>query len=191
MSLESFIERVAKMERYSFSARILHWFMAVCFGFMWACGYAMTRLVSDDSAAQETLFSLHISMGVLLFFLVGLRIAIRFITPPPAPVAALENWEKLLAHLGHLALYALPLMIIVIGWAETDFGGHGTSFFGLTMPKVFPTMETLWGINLETTTATIHRWLAYTMLVVVVGHVAAVVKHRLEGHDVLERMMFK
>ncbi|WP_170331895.1 cytochrome b [Ruegeria arenilitoris] len=179
------------MERYSFSTRVLHWLMAICFAFMWACGYTMTKLVPDDSAIQEALFSIHISMGVLLLFLIVVRIALRIITPAPAPLAALANWEKLLSHLGHLALYVLPLMVILIGWAETDFGGHGTTLFGLSMPKIFPTKEALWGYNLETTTATLHRWLAYAMLAVVAGHVAAVVKHRIEGHDVLGRMTFK
>ena len=52
-------------------------------------------------------------------------------------------------------------------------------------------METLWGLNLETTTAFLHKWIAYTMLALAVVHVAAVVKHRIEGHDVLGRMTFK
>lgn len=179
------------MERYSFSARVLHWLMAAGFLFMWVCGYAMTTLVADDSALEEMLFFLHISTGVTLLFLFCLRVVVRITSSVPAPLEALTGWEKTLSHLGHLALYALPFAIIFIGWAESDFGGHGVTFFGLSMPKLFPTMETLWGINLETTTANIHKWLAYTMLVVVVAHIAAVVKHRVEGHDVLHRMTFK
>lgn len=179
------------MERYSLSAQTLHWLMAFGFVFMWACGYAMTSLVADDSALQETLFGLHISIGVSLLVLLIIRIGVRLTSAAPAPFQSLQNWEKLASHLGHLALYALPLLIIFIGWAESDFGGHGVHFFGLTLPKVFPTMETLWGVNLETATATIHKWLAYTMLGVFVVHVGAVIKHRIEGHDVLTRMTFK
>lgn len=179
------------MERYSFFARVLHWLMAAGFLFMWVCGYVMTTLVVDDSALEEMLFFLHISLGVTLLILFCLRVAVRLALPTPEPLKALANWEKAMSHLGHLALYALPFTIIFIGWAESDFGGHGVTFFGLSMPKVFPTMETLWGFNLETTTANIHRWLAYTMLAVVVAHIAAVVKHRVEGHDVLHRMTFK
>ncbi|MGI9295067.1 MAG: cytochrome b, partial [Pseudomonadales bacterium] len=88
-------------------------------------------------------------------------------------------------------LYVLPAAIITIGWAETDFGGHGVEWFGIAMPKVFPTMETLWGLNLEETTATLHKWFAYTMLGIAIIHVAAVVKHRwIDGNDVLYRMTF-
>jgi hypothetical protein len=46
-------------------------------------------------------------------------------------------------YLGHLALYALPAVIIALGWAETDFGGHGVTWFGVAMPKLLPTMESL------------------------------------------------
>jgi len=177
------------MDRHVLSARILHWVMAAGFIFMWACGYAMTSLVPDDSALQEFLFGLHISIGVTLLMLLAARIAVRLMNPPPPLPGGLASWEKIGSHLGNFALYLLPAIVILIGWAETDFGGHGVEWFGLPMPKVFPTMEVLWGLNLETTTAFLHKWLAYTMLALAVVHVAAVIKHRwVDGHDVLGRM---
>ena len=93
--------------------------------------------------------------------------------------------------MGHIALYVLPVVIIGLGWAESDFGGHGVTWFGVSMPKLLPTMDTLWGIGLEAATSQLHKYLAYGMLAVVAVHVAAVIKHRIEGHDVLDRMLFK
>lgn len=165
--------------------------MAVGFLFMWACGYAMTSVVPEDSQIEEVLFGLHISVGVSLVFLLVLRVVLRLASPHPAPLEVLSKWERIGSQLGHLALYLLPALILAIGWAEVDFGGHGASWFGVAMPKIFPTVEVLWGINLEDLSERLHRWLAYTMLVVVVVHVAAVIKHRMQGHDVLHRMMFK
>lgn len=133
------------MERYTISARILHWLMAAGFVFMWACGYVMTALAPDDSPLQEFLFGLHISIGVTLLFLLALRLGIRVLnTVPPLP-DGLAEWEKTGARLGHVCLYLLPAAIILVGWAETDFGGHGVEWFGLAMPKLFPTLKTLWG----------------------------------------------
>ena len=55
------------------------------------------------------------------------------------------------------------------------------------MPTVFP--ET--GEDLQVLAEDVHQWLAYTMLVVAAGHVAAAFKHRwLDGHDVIRRMTF-
>ena len=37
----------------------------------------------------------------------------------------------------------------------------------------------------------VHMWLAYGMLAVAAGHVAAALKHRwIDGHDVIRRMTF-
>lgn len=179
------------VERYALSARILHWLMALGFVFMWASGYAMTSLVTDDTPLEELLFGLHISMGVTLLILLLLRGAVRSLIPPPALPQSLPAWEKTGSHLGHLCLYLLPAAIIAIGWAETDFGGHGVKWFGVSMPKIFPTMETLLGFELESLTATLHMWLAYTMLALALVHIAAVAKHRwIDGQDVLHRMTF-
>ncbi|WP_293576921.1 cytochrome b/b6 domain-containing protein [Phaeobacter sp.] len=179
------------MDRYHFLARLLHWLMALGFVFMWACGYAMSSLVGEDTPLEELLFGLHISGGVTLAFLLILRIALRLVLPHPAPVAGLSRWEHIGSQLGHLALYLLPALVIAIGWAETDFGGHSVSWFGIDMPKLLPTTEVLWGWEVEEVTEVLHRWLAYGMLAVAVVHVAAVVKHRREGHDVLPRMTFR
>lgn len=181
----------ATEDHYHASIRVLHWLMAVGFLFMWGCGYAMSSIVEDDSPAQEFLFGLHISVGVTLLFLLIARIAIRLGVGAPPLSLAIPKIERIGAHIGHLGLYALPALIITAGWAETDFGGHGVEWFGMAMPKVFPTMETWSGIELEDLTATLHEWLAYTMLGLAVVHIAAVAKHRwLDGHDVLHRMTF-
>lgn len=180
------------MERYVLSARVLHWLMALCFLFMWISGFAMGGLVQEDTALEEQLVGLHISMGVTLLFLLVLRIVIRLLNKPPALPEGFPVWERIGAHLGHLALYLLPAATILIGWAETDFGGHGVHWFGLTMPKVFPTMEFLGGVNLEEMTELLHELFAYAMLAVAVVHVAAVLKHKwYDGHDVMSRITFR
>ena len=175
--------------RYSLAARLIHWVMAVGFTFMWACGYAMTTLVAEDSPLEELLFGLHISTGVTLLLLLAVRVGIRLAyTPPPLP-AAIPPLERVGARLGHAALYALPAVVIAVGWFEVDAGGHGVAWFGVDLPKVFPTLETLGGYEVEDTAATVHRWLAYAMLGVAAVHVAAVAKHRwIDRHDVLRRM---
>ena len=178
-------------DKYVFSARLLHWLMVLGFFFMWGCGYVMTSLVKEDSNLEEVLFALHISVGVTLLFLLILRIIIRFVNRPPALPEGLSGLEKLGSHLGHFGLYVLPATIIAIGWAETDFGGHEVKWFGLSMPKLFPTMKEWGGFELEIVTATLHQWGAYMMLGLAVIHILAVAKHRwIDGHDVLSRMTF-
>jgi cytochrome b561 len=179
-------------QKYVYSARVLHWLMAVGFLFMWGSGFIMTMETIEDTPLEENLFGLHISTGVMLVVLMIVRLAIRFANKPPALPDFMPAWEKLGSHLGHLGLYLLPIAVLTIGWAEVDFGGHGVKWFGIMMPKIFPTMEMYGGINLEETTEVLHRWLAYATFGLFVAHVLAVLKHRyLDGHDVLYRMSLK
>ena len=174
-------------EKYHLAARLIHWIMALGFVFMWGCGWAMTSLVEEDSPLQELLFDLHISVGVTLLALLVLRIAIRLVHRPPSLPASIRGMERKAAHLGHAALYALPALVIAAGWAETNFGGHAVQWFGVAMPRVFP--ET--GEGVQELAEDAHRFLAYGMLAIAAGHVAAAFRHRwFDGHDVIRRMTF-
>ena len=164
-------------DQYSLWVRVLHWLMAFGFFFMWGCGYYMTAIVEEDTPLEEFLFGLHISVGVTLLFLLVARIIVRILTPTPPPEPNLSRASKSV-RVSDLALYIFPFLIILIGWSETNFGGHGVAWFGIEMPKVFPTMETFADIHLESMTATLHKWFAYSMLALVGVHIAAVVKHR-------------
>ena len=177
--------------RYSPAARAIHWIMAAGFAFMWVCGYAMAELAAEGSPLQVLLFGLHVSIGVTLLVLLAARIAVRLARPPPPLPAGIRPAERVGARLGHAALYALPAATIAVGWFEVDAGGHGVEWFGVPMPKLFPTLETLAGYEVEDAAEDVHRALAYALLAVALVHVAAVVKHRwIDGHDVLRRMTF-
>ncbi|MCG7522002.1 cytochrome b [Ruegeria sp. Ofav3-42] len=180
------------IQKYALSARLLHWAMAVGFLAMWASGYYMTRLAAEDSAVEELLFDLHISTGVTLVGLMILRVLVRATHQVPALPVDMPKREQRFAHLGHIALYLFPICVLLLGWSEVDVGGHQVRWFGVPMPKVFPTLESLWGLNLENTTETLHRVFAYAFLAVVVGHIAAVFKHKnIDGHDVMPRISLR
>lgn len=172
--------------RYSLPARLIHWLMAAGFVFMWLCGYVMTTWAGEDTPLEEFLFDLHISIGVTLAALLVLRIAVRLTHRAPPLPDGISRIERHGAHLGHAALYAVPAMVICAGWAETNLGDHIVKWFGFGLPKVFPSDEALANF-----TAVAHMWLAYSMLIIAGGHVAAALKHRyLDGHDVIHRMTF-
>lgn len=174
-------------EKYHVTARVIHWLMAVGFAFMWLCGYTMESLLEEESSLSELLLELHISVGVTLLVLLVIRIIIRVMYTPPKLPDGIPRMERIGAHLGHAALYALPAAIIAVGWAETNFGGHAVQWFGLEIPNVFPAAGEEW----EELAELFHLGLAYTMLAVAVVHVAAVAKHRwIDRHDVLSRMTF-
>lgn len=178
-------------DRYTLSARVIHWLMAIGFLVMWCSGYSIAEIVKERSEFRNFLFSTHFTVGVTLIALLALRIVIRVRnTPPPLP-PGISEIERVGARLGHLALYVLPAIIIAIGWGNVNMGGFEVLWLWFEMPKIFPTLEGSYVDFVEELTEDLHAWLAYTMLGVAVGHVAAALKHRwIDGHDVLYRMTF-
>lgn len=164
--------------RYHAVVRWLHWLMAGCFVFMWASGYYMRNLMADDSPAQEYLYDLHKSVGVTLIALLVARLGVRLLTRIPEAPNGLSAVERYAAKAGHWGLYVLIALSVTTGWALTDFGGHGVVWFNVAMPQVFPIREQLFGVTLDPLTSTIHEWLVYGLLALVLVHVAAVVKHK-------------
>lgn len=179
-------------ERYALPLRILHWLMAAGFIFMWACGYAMTKLVPEDGAWEETLFALHISVGVTLVAFLAARFVIRLRTKHPEQPEDMPAVERKLAHIGHIMLYLVPALVLAAGWAEVDLGGHGVKWFGIAMPEIFPASLLPGVAEPEELAELAHVWLAYGMLALVVGHILAVVKHKvIDGHNLLPRISLK
>jgi cytochrome b561 len=163
--------------RYHVLVRWSHWLMAVCFVFMWASGYWMRNQMASDSAVQEYLYDLHKSVGVTLVALLALRLCAPWLSQVPELPPAIHMGERRLAKAGHLGLYALIGLGLVTGWALTDFGGHGVTWFGMVMPQVFPIRKQLFGVTLDPLASTVHAWITYGLLALVVIHVLAVVKH--------------
>ena len=125
-----------------------------------------------------------------LFGLLLLHIAVRRKHRPPPLPAAIPDIERGAAWLAHVALYLLPVAIVTLGWADVNLGGHTVRWFGFDMPAVFaPLAEPLEEV-VTAWTETLHMWFTYTMLGVIVAHVAGAIKHRLDGRDVLYRMTF-
>ena len=173
-------------ERYHLTARLMHWIMALGFLFMWVSGFAMQNVVADDTPIEDLLRDTHVSIGITLAALLVIRIAVRLTHRPPPLPAEIRGLQRRAAHWGHAALYALPALVICIGWAQINLGGHSPDWFGIELPQVFPTAEA-W----EEFSESAHMWLAYGMLAVAAGHVAAAFKHRwIDGHDVIRRMTF-
>ena len=169
---------------YTTTAKSLHWLMAALIFGLLALGFYMSDLPLSPEKLQY--YSWHKWAGVTVFLLVWLRLFWRATHRPPAFAASLSAAQQALAHVGHLALYLLMIVIPLSGWLMSSAKGVQTVWFGvLPLPDLLVRDKAL-GAQL----AELHSALNIGLLLLIVGHVAAALFHHLvHKDDTLRRML--
>lgn len=169
--------------RYSTPAIVLHWLVALLIFVAFPLGLYMADL--PLSPEKLKLFSYHKWIGVTVFMLAGLRVGWRLThTPPPLP-ASVAGWQRRASAVAHGLLYLLILVIPISGWLMSSAKGVQTVWFGvLPLPDLIGKDKAL-GHLLEE----VHETLNYTLLALVVLHVAGALQHHfIERQPFLQRM---
>lgn len=178
-------------------ARLFHWSMAVIIIGLLVMGFIIAEILTDtDSDTLLLKFDLtqdHKSWGFIAFALACLRIVWRLVNPTPALPDGMSGLERMLAHAGHWGIYVCMFLMPVSGWLMAsasplqDAYGIKNMVFGLfELPDPFvPGSEEL--VELF---ATIHAAAAAALALLLLGHVAAALKHHFINRDsVLMRMI--
>ncbi|HKY01004.1 MAG TPA: cytochrome b [Burkholderiales bacterium] len=171
---------------YTHTAKTLHWLIALLILGLFCLGLYMADL--RLSPLKLKLYSYHKWAGVTVFALALLRVCWRLRhQPPPLPVSQ-PLWQQRAAHAGHFLLYVLMLAAPLSGWLMSSALGFQTVWFGvLPLPDLLDKNKEL-GEGLKL----LHRYLNYSFMVVVVGHVLAALKHQWIDRDgTLDRMLFR
>ncbi|MDS1141249.1 cytochrome b [Pusillimonas sp. SM2304] len=170
--------------RYTRTAMLLHWLVALGLMGTFALGFYMHDL--PLSPGKLKFYSWHKWAGVTLFMLILARLAWRLThTPPPLP-ANMTRATRFAAHAAHWLLYALMLAIPLSGWTMSSAQGFQVVWFGvLPLPNLVSKDPALGELLQQT-----HQILNYTLLALVIAHVAAALKHHFIDRDtVLTRML--
>lgn len=170
---------------YTAIAKSLHWLMAAMLFGLFGLGIYMADLPLSPEKLQ--LYSWHKWAGVTFFVLVWLRLLWRLgHRPPPFPVQMTPVQQRA-AHLGHVALYAFMLAIPLSGWLMSSAKGFQTVWFGLIpLPDLIEKNRELGEVLVL-----VHKGLAITLMVLVIGHTAMALKHQFKDRDgTLSRMLF-
>ncbi|WP_284447397.1 cytochrome b [Fluviibacter phosphoraccumulans] len=170
--------------QYTATAKLLHWIMAIALIALLALGFYMHDL--PFSPMKLKLYSWHKWAGVCLFLLVFVRVAWRITHRPPTLPEHMKSMERIIAHGGHHMLYLLMIVIPLSGWLMSSAKGFQTVLFGvLPLPDLLEKNEALGGLLQQ-----LHMGLNLFFAAVVIGHVAAALKHHfVNKDDVLRRML--
>ena len=139
-----------------------------------------------DEAFKLRLYNMHESLGVIVFVLVLVRIVYRRLHPPPPLPTDTPALIHLCAHVTHIALYALLLLMPVIGFLATNAWGFPLSLFGvLPLPSPIGKDEAL-----AKTLSLLHQCGAIAIILLIGGHLGGVVYHTFIRRDgLLKRMI--
>lgn len=181
--------------RYTSIAISLHWLIAILLIGLIAVGKYMNGLEETDRFRFE-LIQWHKSFGILVLLLVFVRIAWRLTHQPPRLVSEMAVWERFAASATHVLLYVLMLVIPLSGWLMVSASplNLATELFGAIPWPHLPVepINTLAGVSKETVaelSAQAHHLLANGLLVLVLLHFAAALKHQFVKKDnLLSRM---
>ncbi|MEM6603751.1 MAG: cytochrome b, partial [Pseudomonadota bacterium] len=178
-------------DRYASLLIIIHWIMAGGIFFMFGSGVVMTyaELTQDF---QFRLYQWHKASGILIMLALGLRIVTRLSTfTPPLPVH-FPKIEVIAAKLGHVALYGGMVLMVASGWIMVSSSSYGlpTLIFGwFSWPHIPGLAGNLFA---ERTAYLFHFWSAIALGLFLLGHIAAVIKHRLiDKENLLTRLWWR
>jgi cytochrome b561 len=158
------------------AARVLHWLMAVLILSMLFIGVGMVASVSER---HNWLIGIHKPLGIAILILAVIRLIVRLRNPPPPLPSDLPAVQKLAAHASHWLLYALMLVIPLVGWAMLSAGGYPVMLgHSLRLPPIFPTNAVAFAILRHA-----HAWLAVLLFLTFLAHLGAALYHGLIRRD--------
>ena len=98
---------------------LLHWLVALTVVGLFALGWWMVDL-NYYHAWYKTAPDTHESIGLILFFMLIVRLLIRTLTATPAPLSSYAKWEQWLAQKTHWILYLLLFVVMFSGYLSDN-----------------------------------------------------------------------
>lgn len=173
--------------RFGLLTRLLHWVIAALILFLVWLGWYMVGLDYYDRWYYGAR-SWHESLGMCVLLLALAKVAWQWYSPLPDAQAGLRPRERAAAAAMHYLLLLLMLLIPLTGYLTSTSDGKAVPVFDwFQVPALVAHHTALrdWAIRL-------HYLMAYGIIVLVLGHAGAALKHQFIDRDgTLARMLWK
>jgi cytochrome b561 len=171
-------------EGYTNTAKFFHWTVAACVLTLIPAGLAMNNV--PEGALQNTLYTVHRSLGVLVLALMVLRLGYRLIVGWPAPEPTITPAQRIASHAVHNLLYLFLIVQPALGWYATSAYGATISFFGLfSLPALTAKNEPL-----SEQLFVVHELMGFAIAGLLFLHIGGALFHYFIRRDgVLQRML--
>jgi len=121
--------------RYGSLSIALHWLMFLLLVGVYSC-IELRELYPKGSDLRGALKAWHFTLGLTVFALVWLRLALRLFQVTPAIHPPVPGWQHILSKLVHLALYAMMVCMPIAGWLILSGEGKPIPFYGINLPAL-------------------------------------------------------
>ncbi len=159
-------------------AIILHWLIAVLTVLLFILGLWMVTLDYYNSWYQLAP-KWHKNFGVLVGFLVIIRWLWHVVKPRPQRMAALTLWQYSLSRIVHISMDILIVLLAISGYLMVTAKGQSLVIFDMVViPAVIDGIA-----NLEDWAGLIHCYIAYTVIILAIGHSSVALKHHYVDKD--------
>lgn len=157
--------------RYTKVAIWLHWLIGL--SVIVNIGLAMLTEGLPRESHREAM-NIHKALGITILVLTALRLLWRLGHKPPPLPAGTPAWQRPVSKILHFLFYLLLILLPLSGWVWMSAADRPIDFFGLfTVPSIAAPSKALADTLHER-----HELLGITMLVLVVIHILAVLKHQ-------------
>jgi cytochrome b561 len=175
-----------EIQRYSSTAIIIHWLMAIMILTMIGLGVYMVEL-PKGSDERSWFFALHKSIGLTLALLAIIRLTWKIMSDAPSLPSYIPVAKQKLAKATHHLLYVMMFIQPVSGYISSSFSGYKTKLWGIPLPH--------WGWkepDLNKLFTLIHEISAICLVALILLHVAGVIYHlHKKENELIRRMWFK
>ena len=167
---------------YTRTAQVLHWVIAALILGQLIGGIVMHKLPGTVSWKIDA-YQLHKSFGLTVLALSLVRLGWRLTHRAPPLPEGTPAWERWLARATQAGFYVLMIGVPLAGWAMVSQSPYPSSFFFLAPIPDLPVGGSgeLW--------AEVHEYAAFTIVGLLVLHVAGALKHHLARDGVVARMV--
>ena len=165
---------------YGLISKVLHWLSAILLLVQIPLGFYLVDL--DFGEQRINVENIHVIIGLSIFYIVILRLVNKILNPTPKLNPSIFKGQVFLAKMNHILLYLAILSITVSGILKKLFNGETLIIF-------FKEIQIKDNFELADQFYNIHILSNYTILVLIVIHLMAVIVHRLFFKDNLLKKM--
>ena len=158
------------LTEYGSISKIFHWLSAAVLLIQIPLGFYLVDL--DFSEKRLTIESIHVILGLSIFYLTLLRLIYKLFNPTPSLGNNIFPGQRLIAKLNHILLYLSILVITTSGALKKLFNGEMLDLFlfDIEIKDNFELAEIFYDIHILSN---------YTLIALISLHIFAVIIHKL------------